>query len=59
MEELPVKIKGGSYVSKYENYGVFVFCFLLFECVFPQNHYKIGGSADFGHCFLSFFGCKK
>ena len=24
MEELPVKIKGGRYVSKCENYGVFV-----------------------------------
>ena len=46
-------VKGGSYVPKSENYGVFCFhVFLMFVCVFLQKHYEIGVSANFGHCFF-------
>ena len=53
MERLPGKIKAGNYVSECDNsgvYGVFVFCFVRFVCVFLQKHKRIGVAADFGHC---------
>ena len=54
VEQVPVKIKGGNYVSKCENYGVFAFCFLVFVCVLLQKHYKNSGFSQFWplFCFL-------
>ena len=52
VEQLPVEIKGGSYVSKCENYGVF--CFDVCICVSIQ----IGVVANFGHSFFLGGGAK-
>ena len=59
MEQLPVKIKGGSYVSKCENYGVFVFIFLLFVSVFLQKHYKNRGFRQVWPLFSFDLGVQK
>ena len=49
VEQLPAKIKGGSYVSQCEDYGVFVVFVLLFVCVFLKNTIKLGFQPIWGH----------
>ena len=38
---------------------VFLFlCFLMFVCAFLQKHFKIGVSANLGHCCFGLLGSK-
>ena len=61
VEQLAGKIKGDSYASKCENYGVFFWGGgLLFVCVFLQKHYKYRGFSQFGALFSGGGGgCEK
>ena len=54
VEQLPVKIKGGSYVSKCE-IMVFLFLCCLYVCFF-KNIINKGGSANLGMLTLIFKG---
>ena len=53
LEQLLGKMKGGNYVSKCEDYGVFVFvCFILFVCAFFKQNIKNRGFNQYRALFF-------